>query len=125
MYRIMILVVLALSLAACSRVTITHTDNKVVAVGTGSALQSATYVIDRTNTAAVYACSVDKAADNNSSENDDSDPVGIKPHSILTFSKFAENILEILKQVKETAEQGKGLLNLFGEHSYRVTLSCK
>ncbi len=123
MYRIM-LAVLALSLAACSKVTITRSDNQVIAVGTGSVLQSATSIIDHTNTVAVYACTVEKVVGENSTGSGKSGTSGVMSYSYFEWPNIAENIAEILKQVKETAEQGRGLLNLFGEHSYTVTLSC-
>ncbi len=31
---------------------------------------------------------------------------------------------ELVESLKELAEEGKGLLNLFGTHTYTVTLDC-
>ena len=105
----------SLLLTACAQLTVQRTDNKVTVNASGSVLMySMEDVIDRAHSARDLAC-MGRAAKLTGNRN--------AAGEIRLFTKL-EEFESAFESVKNLAEHGKGVLDIFGSHSYNVVLDC-
>lgn len=105
------------TLTACAQVTIERTGNLVTVAANGSVLgYSAENIVNRAHDVREHVCSkkayVPPAGKKSSDEFD-----GVRLYGLWSFD-------ELRKDVRETVEGAKAIVDLFGSHSYRATLEC-